>query len=359
MKIDKIKCKICDKSISSGNSYIGSHVKRKHNISLESYVTRYYSNKGEEVKEIECKFCKNSVYPELEINHSEYSFKKFPMNRYICTGHNLTKECKESISKEIFGESYDKKKFEHIGSNVKYLSLLYNIEEKEAKDLKRLTLKSVIKKNPFVEGADQILIDKLYSMSSKPSTCRIEDYKKRYGDTEGEKKYMERCYKISISNNLNWYTEKFGELEGQLKWEGRIKKYEKSRGASVSSSQIDFYNNVLSRLGLEVECEFRWARNGRTNFIDFYIPEKNLVIEYYGDYWHCNPKKYHSEYYHKVLKMTALEIWKKDSRRIDEIFDFFKGKVNVIVVWEGSNIGLENFSNLINNLNTIKTKLEL
>jgi hypothetical protein len=70
-------------------------------------------------------------------------------------------------------------------------------------------------------------------------------------------------------------------------------------------------------------------------------------------------KNMSSEYYHKVLKMTALEIWKKDSRRIDEIFDFFKGKVNVIVVWEGSNIGLENFSNLINNLNNIKTKLEL
>lgn len=50
MKIGKIKCKICDKSVSSGNSYIGSHVKRKHNISLEGYVTKYYSNKGEEVK---------------------------------------------------------------------------------------------------------------------------------------------------------------------------------------------------------------------------------------------------------------------------------------------------------------------
>jgi hypothetical protein len=30
-----------------------------------------------------------------------------------------------------------------------------------------------------------------------------------------------------------------------------------------------------------------------------------IVIEYFGDYWHCNPKKYTPDFYTNQLKMTA------------------------------------------------------
>jgi len=37
----KHKCKICGKEVSNNNSYIGSHVKRKHKILLNDYFITY------------------------------------------------------------------------------------------------------------------------------------------------------------------------------------------------------------------------------------------------------------------------------------------------------------------------------
>jgi len=54
------------------------------------------------------------------------------------------------------------------------------------------------------------------------------------------------------------------------------------------------------------------------NFIcDIFIPSKNLIIEYNGDYWHCNPIKYSKDYFHKIKNKTAKEIWLYDKNRID------------------------------------------
>ena len=39
--------------------------------------------------------------------------------------------------------------------------------------------------------------------------------------------------------------------------------------------------------------------NDKKYYIDVFIPVKNIAIEYNGDYWHCNPEKYSSEYFHK------------------------------------------------------------
>lgn len=64
---------------------------------------------------------------------------------------------------------------------------------------------------------------------------------------------------------------------------------------------------------------------------DIYIPELNLIIEYNGDYWHCNPSKYESHYFHKLKDMTAYDIWKYDKTKVDYI-----SKNNYIIesIWE-------------------------
>jgi len=64
---------------------------------------------------------------------------------------------------------------------------------------------------------------------------------------------------------------------------------------------------------------------------DIYIPELNLMIEYNGDYWHCNPKKYDKEYYHKIKNKTAEQIWEYDSNKVDLIKNY---GYNLEIVWE-------------------------
>jgi hypothetical protein len=64
---------------------------------------------------------------------------------------------------------------------------------------------------------------------------------------------------------------------------------------------------------------------------DIFIPSLNLIIEFYGDYWHCNPKKYEPTYYHLRKKKTSEQIWSEDKIRVDNIkklgYDF-------IIIWE-------------------------
>ena len=64
---------------------------------------------------------------------------------------------------------------------------------------------------------------------------------------------------------------------------------------------------------------------------DIYIKKHNLIIEFNGDYWHCNPKKYLPDYIHPHKKKTAKDIWEEDEKRIDKIKKF---GYNLEVIWE-------------------------
>jgi len=65
---------------------------------------------------------------------------------------------------------------------------------------------------------------------------------------------------------------------------------------------------------------------------DVYIPSLNLIIEYFGDYWHCNPKKYESDFFNKKKGKFAWELWDYDKNKIDLIKSY---GYNLEVVWEG------------------------
>ena len=66
-------------------------------------------------------------------------------------------------------------------------------------------------------------------------------------------------------------------------------------------------------------------------FFDIYIENKNIVVEYNGDYWHCNPKKYDYNYFNARKKKTAFEIWSDDKKRYEKILS---KKIRLLVVWE-------------------------
>jgi G:T-mismatch repair DNA endonuclease (very short patch repair protein) len=65
-------------------------------------------------------------------------------------------------------------------------------------------------------------------------------------------------------------------------------------------------------------------------FVDILID--NIVIECFGDYWHCTPDKYGPDYYHSQIKLSAKEIWDRDALRIDRIRN--KG-FRTMIIWEG------------------------
>lgn len=64
---------------------------------------------------------------------------------------------------------------------------------------------------------------------------------------------------------------------------------------------------------------------------DIFIPELNLILEYNGDYWHCNPNKYDKDFFNKRKNKTANQIWEYDKNKIDFIV---KNGYTFEVIWE-------------------------
>jgi len=63
---------------------------------------------------------------------------------------------------------------------------------------------------------------------------------------------------------------------------------------------------------------------------DIFIPDYNMVVEYYGNFWHANPKMY-NKYDVIIDDVTAGQIWDKDRNRINAIENL--GYL-VDIIWE-------------------------
>jgi len=64
---------------------------------------------------------------------------------------------------------------------------------------------------------------------------------------------------------------------------------------------------------------------------DFYFPSLNLLVEYNGSYYHCDPRLYDENYYNKCKRKTASEIWLYDleKKQLAESKGYY-----VEVIWE-------------------------
>ena len=93
------------------------------------------------------------------------------------------------------------------------------------------------------------------------------------------------------------------------------------------SSEIEkrFIKECVEPLGIEFDTQY--YIKGIHHYCDVYVPSKNTIIEFQGDYWHGNPKKYLKE----ELSPYQLEKVKKD----EVLRKYCKDNgINLIEVWE-------------------------
>lgn len=64
---------------------------------------------------------------------------------------------------------------------------------------------------------------------------------------------------------------------------------------------------------------------------DFYFPEKNLLVEFNGDYFHANPIKYDANYFNKKKSMFAYQLWEQDELKKKEALN---NGYNFLTIWE-------------------------
>lgn len=154
----------------------------------------------------------------------------------------------------------------------------------------------------------------------------------RYGDDLGRKKYAEYI-KRNKFKVLKSFRQKYGK-DGDLKYQEYRESIRIKKGYSVVSQELfDALQHRFPKLVMFYgENEFTIARQNRVVYPDCFIPTLNIVIEFYGDKYHANPKLFKSNdkphpFNHKI---TAKEIWKYDLERQQII----ETEQTCLIVWE-------------------------
>jgi G:T-mismatch repair DNA endonuclease (very short patch repair protein) len=179
---------------------------------------------------------------------------------------------------------------------------------------------------------------KIHSKESKEKIS-----KSRKGKATGDKNSMANLvWRKKASNNLKkkWDS---GEMEHARKIMSDTMKETRRSGKLKSVMRSKKEKEIIveiKKMGYVVEHSLRVE----TKICDIFIPSLNLIIEYNGDYWHCNPKKYKSDYFNQKKQKTAKELWDYDKHKIDLIRE--KG-YNLEIVWESD---LKKDHTLINKL---------
>lgn len=188
----------------------------------------------------------------------------------------------------------------------------------------------------------------------------------RYGEIDGRTKWdAYRAQQAIAGVSESWFVNKYGAEVGQQMWatvcnakrhtlpnyitrygtdEG-IRKYNIwltklcNRGYNGSKPELELAtcvmqlcdpNTIVYSHLTQQYC--KWSNVlDRAVMYDITIPSKRVVVEFNGDYWHCNPALYSADYIHPVRRKSAAQIWQEDQVKLDIMID--QG-YNVIVVWE-------------------------
>ena len=115
---------------------------------------------------------------------------------------------------------------------------------------------------------------------------------------------------------------------------------------SLSSKiEKDFINECIEPLGIEYITQY--YIKDLHHYCDVYVPDKKTIIEFQGDYWHGNPKKYLKE------ELSDFQLKKVEK---DEILRKYckDNNITLIEIWESDyNKDKENIKSII--LNLLKT----
>lgn len=118
-----------------------------------------------------------------------------------------------------------------------------------------------------------------------------------------------------------------------------------------NKQEVAFYENYLIPVFGKDNIELQKTIN--SHVVDFFIKDKNIVIEYFGDYWHGNPNKYADQYIIPQMKLTCKEIIARDKKRFEEIEK--DSNIYCVVIWESDvKIKSKQTFQLLNELNITK-----
>lgn len=181
----------------------------------------------------------------------------------------------------------------------------------------------------------QKLTQKNRSMKSPSAQPGAKGYTNRFLNFWIKKGYSEEEAKIKLkesqtTNGLPYYIKKYGELSGTTKYNARIEKWLSSpnnikmtKGRSKNSIEL------FEKIGFGFFGENEKTVRGKTKVhrVDYIF--ENKIIEFFGDYWHGNPKLFFEG--QMIRKKKIEDVWKHDA---EKIIDLQQNDYKILIIWE-------------------------
>lgn len=167
----------------------------------------------------------------------------------------------------------------------------------------------------------------------------LENLIRRHGGEEGLKKWKSYCERQSKTKTKDYILSTYGEEELNRILNDRRKGMKSPKNYSKESQK--FFDELDKILGEKYHTYYKTKNyeydikyNYNCYFLDYYIEELKLCIEFNGDFWHANPKLYKPDDILNLLdhRITAKELWDKDFERIKILENKFN--INTVIVWE-------------------------
>lgn len=290
MHMNNITCQVCG---FTGKS-ITTHIKYKHGLSGSQYKTIYGDGPllivSEEVRQrlsdIGKEKCKDPTYIKMMSDVQKNGASIFTKNNWINKG--CTEE--EAIEKvrEVQSENARKSTAKGDWDNRSWMLPKYWMNKGYTK-----------------KEAKKIISEKQSVLSSRSS------------------KFIGHIRTQESKNKISTSMKKKIDKVGAGKWSSHFGMF-----SGRSKVEIEFYNYIKQNINVDVR--------GNVPIQDYIVDVilDKRVIEFYGDFWHANPKMYHEDDTLKGFCSVSREvksIWKNDENRVAKLKEM---GYDVLVIWE-------------------------
>lgn len=354
-----IKCIVCSRELKNTKG-LSVHLTKDHKYSVDD-LKLYYDKYIKKENEGKCYFCENeAIFKGITQGYHKICSSKECLGKTRATGTYDFLMYKYNLSKDDAIKLMNERA-EERGKKIKDgLQKQFENNEFFFKEKSRQCVEFWIKKGYSLEDAE-------FEVKKSFDDIHIKTWKKRrknpelYQDVNTtqigywmKKGYTEKESKYKISERQKTFTlerciERYGDVNGlkiwnnrQINWSSKMKNTLLTRNYRRDSSkpEIELVTKIVEILNLNSDEHFSIlnqqffiydSKNKNFFTYDFVIKNKMKVIEFNGDYWHCNPLIYKDDFFNKNKQKYAKEIWEYDIKKINNIKQ--KG-YEVLVIWE-------------------------
>jgi G:T-mismatch repair DNA endonuclease (very short patch repair protein) len=233
------------------------------------------------------------------------------------TRTHLKNSCAESITPEEYKIRYPTAEITAKNLNKLFSNTKESIIEKYGEELGSEKWKNYqdiqAETNTFEYKAKKYNMSKEdFDNYNKSRSSTLENFIERHGEGEGINKWEEYCERQRYTTTIDYFIEKYGEEIGKKKFE----EFCLSRNLTdrkQSDLEISVFNElktIIDNLDISIRLE-----NLYFGPFDFGNKEKKKLIEFYGTYWHTDPRVYNDDFYHLQRRLTAKQIKSRDQAK--------------------------------------------